>query len=388
MDISLLLLLLLPVAAYSGWASAQRVLQKKNQPNPTEQKLSPDYLQGLNYLLNEQPDKAVDIFIKLLTVDNDTVETHLTLGAVFRRRGEVNRAIRIHQNLIERQQLSQNQREQAMMELGRDYFRAGLLDRAECLYKELTQSRQCQIYAYQQLLKIYQQEQEWHKAIHTATQLEQHSLDDFKPMMAQFYCELADIECKNKHISAAQHLLQQALAMDKRCVRANIMSGWLAVSQQKFSAAIEVLQQVEQQNPHYLSEVIEPLHLSYVGLNQGAIFITYLNRIARKYGAFVPIQPLVQFIKDQDGESSALQFVTERLKQQPSLQGMDYFLNLTLAQTQNKYRHDLNLLKNTTVALLENRADYQCESCGFAGKTLHWQCPRCKQWNTVKPLLN
>ena len=131
MDVSLLLLLL-PIAAYSGWWSAQQA-GKKPKEIKKEPKLSPDYIQGLNYLLNEQPDKAVDIFIKLLTVDNDTVETHLALGTVFRRRGEVNRAIRIHQNLVERQQLSQSQREQAMVELGRDYFRAGLLDRAEHL---------------------------------------------------------------------------------------------------------------------------------------------------------------------------------------------------------------------------------------------------------------
>lgn len=386
MDISLLLLLLLPVAAYSGWVGAQRVFAKK--PPPSEQKFSPDYLQGLNYLLNEQPDKAVDIFIKLLTVDNDTVETHLTLGAVFRRRGEVNRAIRIHQNLIERQQLSQSQREQAVVELGRDYFRAGLLDRAECLYKELTQSRNFKVYACQQLLKIYQQEQDWQQAIEITLTLEKNSLDDFKPMMAQFYCELAEIQRKLGNTVQTKDLLNQALRMDSNCVRANLILGWLAVSQQQFSVAIEFLHQVERQNPYYLTEIIKPLHLSYVALNQPVAFIDYLNKIVKKHGELVPIQPLVQFIKEQDGNSSALQFVTKRLKQHPSLQAMDYFLNLTLLQPHHQCEDNLNLLQKTTLALLKNQPNYQCESCGFSGKTLHWQCPRCKQWNMVKPLLN
>ncbi|MDY6992503.1 MAG: lipopolysaccharide assembly protein LapB, partial [Pseudomonadota bacterium] len=142
-----LLWLLLPIAAASGWLVAkQRDMPQSMHP------LSPYYFKGLNYLLNEEPDKAIDAFIKIIEIDNETVETHLALGALFRRRGEVNRAIRIHQNLIARPALSPQQRFSAMLELSQDYYRAGLLDRAEYLFQELTHSQEHQIYAYHQLL--------------------------------------------------------------------------------------------------------------------------------------------------------------------------------------------------------------------------------------------
>ncbi len=385
MDIASLLWLLLPVAALSGWLSAQHSLNPKKQEKAT-QKLSPDYLQGLNYLLNEQPDKAVDIFIKLLTVDNDTVETHLALGALFRRRGEVNRAIRIHQNLIERKQLSCVQREQAVMELGRDYLRAGLLDRAEYLYHELIESSTFGVYACQQLLEIYQQEKDWQKAIKIAQKLDNSGLNDYKPMMAQFYCEQAHDYQQQQQLAKSQALLYKALEMDKRCVRANLLLGWMAIERQQFKLAIAFFQQIEQQNPHYLAEVVEPLHLCYRALQQQPTFIAYLHDVLQKQSNFVPIQPLVQFIKDQEGELPALAFVTEHLKKHPTLQGMAYFLNLTRAKAHANCQLDLNLLQQATLQLLKNNPDYQCEECGFAGKTLHWQCPRCKQWNTVKPI--
>ncbi|RKZ57943.1 MAG: lipopolysaccharide assembly protein LapB, partial [Candidatus Parabeggiatoa sp. nov. 3] len=126
-----LLWLLLPVAAASGWL----VARFQRRPQVTHFSWSPDYFKGLNYLLNEEPDKAIDVFIKLIEVDSDTVETHLALGILFRRRGEVNRAIRIHQNIIKRPTLHPQQRSLALFELGQDYRHAGLLDRAEQLFQ-------------------------------------------------------------------------------------------------------------------------------------------------------------------------------------------------------------------------------------------------------------
>ena len=184
-----LLWLLLPLAAASGWLAARRgVRGTKAQLMP---ELSSDYFQGLNYLLNEQPDKAIEVFVRMLEVNSDTVETHLALGNLFRRRGEVDRAIHIHQNLIARPTLKPEQRTQALMELGQDYMRAGLLDRAESLFEELVQVDAHTAAALQQLLVIYQQEKDWDRAIQTARRLGVVSGRNMAPVIAQYYCELA-----------------------------------------------------------------------------------------------------------------------------------------------------------------------------------------------------
>ncbi|NNF96569.1 MAG: tetratricopeptide repeat protein, partial [Halobacteria archaeon] len=185
-----ILFFLLPIAALSGWWLGRRSKARRQEESSLE--LPSSYLRGLNYLLNEQQDKAIDLFIQLLDVDNDTVETHLALGSLFRRRGEVDRAIRIHQNLIARPTLSKEQRMQALFELGQDYMRAGLLDRAETLLGELIGNEPHTVAALQHLLDIYQQEKDWDKAIQIAQRLESRTGQSKRNLIAQYYCEKAD----------------------------------------------------------------------------------------------------------------------------------------------------------------------------------------------------
>src|SRR3990167_1046957 len=151
-----------------------------------------DYLVGLNFLLNEETDKAVDVFIKMLEVDSDTVETHLAVGKLFRRRGEVDRAIRIHQNLIARPQLEKNYREQSLFELGQDYLSAGMLDRAERVFLELVNAKSHAAQALKILIDIYQQERDWLNAIDMAERYESATRQNMQPVIAHYYCELAD----------------------------------------------------------------------------------------------------------------------------------------------------------------------------------------------------
>ena len=183
-----LIIILLPIAAASGWLVARRGYEKREQ-KPL-QDCSPAYFKCLNYLLNEQPDKAIDVFIKLLEVDSDTVETHMALGNLFRRRGEVERAIRIHQNLIARPSLSRQQRAQALLELGQDYMRAGLFDRAENLFVELAETKLYNKQALTNLLEIYQQEKDWAKAVAIGRRLSRQNRE-LRPQLAHFECELA-----------------------------------------------------------------------------------------------------------------------------------------------------------------------------------------------------
>ena len=177
-----LLWLLLPVAALSGWWIGRR--RGNSNKNQSSSSIYPEYFKGLNFVLNEQPDKAIEVFIRMLEVDSETVETHLALGNLFRRRGEVDRAIRIHQNLIARPTLDREQRAHALLELGMDYMRLGLLDRAEGLFLELVESDLHLNQAYTELLEIYQQEKDWENAINIARKLELISGKKLNPVIA------------------------------------------------------------------------------------------------------------------------------------------------------------------------------------------------------------
>jgi lipopolysaccharide assembly protein B len=379
-----LLWLLLPIAAASGWFAARRSFLEQSARSNNH--LSLDYFRGLNYLLNEQPDKAIDVFIKLIDVDSDTVETHLALGALFRRRGEVDRAIRIHQNLIARPTLNTEQRSQALLELGQDYFCAGLLDRAEDLLLQLTHSPIHQLRAYYQLLDIYQQEHDWDKAIRTAQQLSQVCSESLHPVIAQYYCEQADYWRQQNDLTRTHQALTEALQVDPNCVRASLLEGELSLQAADYPRAITAFKRVERQDPDYLSEVIEPLQQCYEQLQQPDQFADYLNGLLKQYNGITPMLVMATILKQQQGDQHAADFIVKQLHRRPSIRGLDHLLDLALMRVGNITHDHLLLLKDMTKQLLRNKPIYKCGHCGFTGKTLHWQCPSCKQWNTVKPI--
>ena len=255
-----LLLLLLPIAAISGWITGYRH-RKSTEVEIDGSFIPSDYFLGLNYLINEQPDKAVDVFIKMLEVNTDTVETHLALGNLFRRRGEVDRAIRIHQNLIARPQLPQKQRMQALFELAQDYLRAGVLDRAERLFLELIELGGDVNISLTNLINIYQQQRDWKQAIAAAKKLESLSGLSMNNAVAHYYCELAEQSRINNNKEQAYAQLKNALEHDKNCARANIILGQLFFEAGEYQQAINASKMVYEQDAEYVSEVIKILAL-------------------------------------------------------------------------------------------------------------------------------
>lgn len=377
-----LLWLLLPIAAASGWWAAH-LLPKTRQFSTN---LSSDYFKGLNYLLNEQPDKAIDIFIKLIDVDSDTIETHLALGVLFRRQGEVNRAILIHQNLIARPTLSAQQRYAALLELAQDYRRAGLLDRAEDLFQELTQSNEHQIYAYHQLLDVYQQEHDWEKAIKTAKKLAEISHDALHTVIAQYYCEQAETCRQQRQYQTALQMIKLALEQDSNCVRASLLAGTIFLEEKEFAQAITEFKRIEQQDPDYLTEIIDFLQICYQKTHQEQEFINYLQHIISHYGGTTIVLMLAEILRQTENEQKVADFVVKQLHKRPSIRGLDYLIDLALIKRDNISHEHLYLIKDMTTRLLKNKPIYKCRQCGFMGKSLHWQCPSCKQWNTIKPI--
>lgn len=379
-----LLFLLLPLAALSGWWLGRRNRTVRRDDDCLE--IPSEYIKGLNYILNEQQDKAIDLFIQMLDVNSETVETHLALGSLFRRRGEVDRAIRIHQNLIARPTLNKSQRAQALFELGQDYMRAGLLDRAESLFGELVDSAPHSEAALQHLMDIYQQEKDWGDAIKAAHRLEQTSGMDLAFMVAQFYCEQAEQALRQGEPSRALKLLRRAMTEDRNCVRASIMEGDIERSAGSYKAALKAYQRIEHQDPEYLSEVIQPILECYRAMQRMDEAVEYLKNMLDKYSGISSMLVLADLIEEREGESAATDFITRFLKQRPSVRGMDRLIELNMGEASESVRDKLNVLKEVTDQILSNKSVYNCVHCGFSGKSLHWQCPSCKHWNTIRPI--
>lgn len=349
-------------------------------------KLPRDYLVGLNYLLNEEPDKAVDIFIKMLEVDSETVETHLAVGKLFRRRGEVDRAIRIHQNLIARPQLDKTYREQSLFELGQDYFSAGVFDRAERIFLELSSIKEFALPALTGLLDIYQREKDWENAIQIAQKLESVAKKNYQPSIAHYYCELVDAAIAKGQMEQAAKHLKSAVAADKHCVRASLLQARIDMKAGDFKSAIKNLKRVKNQNPDFLSEAIDPLATCYEAINEEKQLVSYLLQVLDEYPRTPVVLILSERIRKWKGDNVAANFVADYVRRFPSLSGLNLFLNLYLSKTEGRAREDLLIVQGLMKKLQSDKPDYQCVSCGFHGKSLHWHCPGCKQWNSIKPM--
>lgn len=376
--------LLLPAAVYSGWLAAMR--QRRSQKN-SDNRLSREYVVGLNYLLNEQPDKAVDIFIKLLDVDSETVETHLALGSLFRRRGEVDRAIRIHQNLIARPQLSFDERKESLLALGQDYMSAGMFDRAERIFLEVVEM--CggtEVMSLHGLLDIYQQEKVWERALEVIKKLEISTGESMQWKAAHYYCEIAQRSLKVKAYEQAQIAIKQALLIDKQSVRASLMQAEIDMQTGRFKQAIRALKHVPEQDPAFLSEIIEPLVACHTELDLMDDCVDYLLETLETHPRSSIIFVIAEYLRREKGVDLAIDFVAEKLNKHPSIRGLNRLISWHLETAHGKVRDKLRMLYEITSKFLENKPIYRCLQCGFGGKHLHWHCPSCKQWGKMKPV--
>jgi lipopolysaccharide biosynthesis regulator YciM len=379
-----LLFLLLPVAAFSGWWIGRR--RSSAQADPGYPEFSSDYFKGLNFLLNEQPDKAIDVFLKMLQVDSDTVETHLALGNLFRRRGEGERAIRIHQNLIARPTLSKAQRALALYELGQDYLRAGLLDRAESLFSELIEQGEYRTQALEKLLDIYQQEKDWEKAIDVSRRIETLSGQAMNGLIAQFYCELGDKSASNNDVKSAIKMAKRALGCDRQCTRASLLKANVEKNSGQYKAAVKTLKQVEKQDVQFLPEAIWPLLECYQYLNKLDEAERYLSYLLDEHGGITPLLAVAELIKIRKGEREAAKRIESFLCERPSVRGLDRLIELHLVHSNGAAHDNLLILKELTQRLLEEKSPYRCRNCGFKAKILKWHCPSCKEWASIRPI--
>lgn len=380
-----LLFLLLPIAAAYGWYMGDRNAKQKflNQSN----RLSREYVDGLNFLLSNQKDKAVDLFLDMLKEDDGTLEAHLTLGNLFRSRGEVDRAIRIHQALMESSSLSFDQRLLAIQQLGRDYMVAGLYDRAEEMFLQLVEEEDFQQNALQQLIIIYQATSEWINAINAATKLVKLGYTQYKTYIAQFYCELASLAIANDDLDRAYNLLQKSALADANCARTSLMLGRVLMVQDKTEQAIESFKRILYQDKAFIGEALPLLKECYININNLYEFQQFLEVCVEQDSGNIAELMLADLIEQKNGLDAAQYYLYRILLKHPNLKGFYRLMNYHVADAeQGKAKESLLLLRNMVGEQIKAVPNYRCQKCGFTVNSIYWLCPACRSWSTIKPV--
>ncbi len=379
------LILFVSLAALFGWVIGRRGGTFKTGDQVS--RLSSTYFRGLNYLLNEQPDKAIDLFLHIAELDKETFETQIALGHLFRRRGEVDRAIRLHQGLVQRNDLSDAQKVQAMLALGEDYMKSGLLDRAETVFTDLAKIDQRAPQALKHLIDIYQAERDWPKAIDNAARYEEVTGEPMGKRLAQFHCELAERLRTANDVAAAHAEVAKAYAADASSVRAGIIDGKIESDAGNAGAAVKAFERAARNDPEYLPIILPDLFANYEKTGDLAGARAFLSEMTEHYRGISPVLALTRLVERQDGISAARTYLGRQLKDRPSVRGEAALIDLTLAEGADA-QATLGDLKHITDQLLVRNPSYRCSHCGFGARTHHWLCPSCKEWGTVKPLHN
>ncbi|HEX7053335.1 MAG TPA: lipopolysaccharide assembly protein LapB [Burkholderiales bacterium] len=366
-----------PLFFVFGWLAARIDIR---QIVHESRALPRSYFKGLNFLLNEQPDKAIEAFIEVVKVDPETIELHFALGSLFRRRGEYDRAIRMHQNLLERADLAEEQKLIALAELGQDYLKAGILDRAEEIFTRLEKSP-LGATARRHLLEIYEQEKEWRRAIDMTRQV----ASDPRAL-AQYLCELAASEAASSRLDAARAHLEQALDENRKCVRASLQLGDLEKDSGNLERAIEHWKRIEQQNPAYLALAAQRLYEAYRQAGRAEEGLRLLAGYLERYPSLDLLDTVFQHTLEAKGHEEAYRLVRDELRRNPTLLGLDRLLEAQIiAAGSPDRRRDLELVRSLVHGHTRRLARYRCETCGFKARQFHWRCPACGGWETYPP---
>ncbi|WP_233972146.1 lipopolysaccharide assembly protein LapB [Pectobacterium versatile] len=380
-----LLFLLLPVAAAYGWYMGRRSAQQDKEQESN--RLSREYVTGVNFLLSNQQDKAVELFLDMLKDDSNTFEAHLTLGNLFRSRGEVDRAIRIHQALTESASLTFEQRLLAVQQLGRDYMAAGLYDRAEESFNQLVDEEDFRCSALQQLLQIYQATSDWPTAIDVAEKLVKMGKDPLRVDIAHFYCELALLAMGSDDLDKALTLLKKGATADSQCARASIMMGRIYMAQQDYSRAVEALRQVLDQDKELVSETLPMLQECYQHLDKPLDWANFLRRCVEENTGATAELMLADILEREEGAEVAQAYINRQLQRHPTMRVFHRLMDFHLHEAEDgRTKENLQGLRDMVGEQIRTKPRYSCRKCGFTSQSLYWQCPSCRTWASVKPI--
>lgn len=381
MEFELWWLLGIPAFFGLGWIAARVDIRQLVSESRT---LPRGYFKGLNHLLNDQPDKAIDSFVEIVRQDPEAAEMHFALGNLFRRRGETERAIRVHQNLLSRPDLPTDERAHAEYELGQDYLKAGLLDRAEETYQRLLDTGYA-VQARRALLEIFQREKEWVRAIEAAIALQEAGAGSRQREIAQFYCELAQDALVHMHPDDALPLLDKALHADRTSVRATILVGDVQQAKGDTEAALATWRRVEQQSVPHVALVAQRLMDGYRKVGRAEEGVSLLKSYLQQASSIDLLEVVFKAVLELEGVDAAKQLVGDELRRTPTLLGLDKFLEARMLDAPAAVLGELSLVKNLVHGYTQKLARYQCSHCGFKARQFYWHCPGCSRWETYPP---
>ena len=373
-------LLALPLLFGAGWLARGF----ESRAHATDQAGLPrSYFRGLNLLLNDQHDKAIDAFIEVVKLDPETIELHHALGNLFRRRGEFDRAVRIHTHLLNRADLPASARSQALAELGQDYLKGGLLDRAEDAFTRLREDSHHRFDALRALLRIYQMEREWLKAVDCARLLEREAGESHGVAISHFFCEIAAAALDQARFDDAQRAIDDALAANRKSVRALILAGDLEMKRGRPEEALRQWQKVEAASPEHVALIAGRIAdtMDAAGDRKGAL--NWLRRALLDMPSIDLLDVTQKRVNEWDGHAAAEALVGEELRRHPSLLGFERLLETRLAM--NKNDPELQLLTSLLRGQTRKLARFRCTRCGFRAREYHWNCPGCTGWDTYPP---
>ncbi len=378
--------LLLPVAFLFGWWTGRKAAV---EPKSQSIEFQSNYSKGLNYLLNEQQDEAIELFLGLSDIDQEMASTQLSLGNLFRRRGEFDRAIKIHQNLVDRSATAGKDNGDALLELANDYISSGLLDRAEQIYEKLLCHNLHVESAYESLINIYEVEQDWKRAIKLANDCLVKTGVSHQIQLAHYYCELANQLSVSDEDgkSQARKYLKKALSANPNSARANILRGDLAIQRGDFERAIECYQTVEKQNPELISEIISSLFEAYSELKNDTALRDYIKYIQSRLNPYSVIKTTRMMIKKLDGSQAADKFFKQQILKRPSLRGLRDWAQDELKRSKPEEREKVAVIVSMLDSVIKDKPGYVCTTCGFKSKALFWHCPSCFHWDTMKTII-
>ncbi len=386
------LLVLIVIAIAIGWSLGR---SERKRREFTYLDWSQDYLQGVQSLFKEKPNEAIELLLSSLEKSTNTLEVRLALAGFYRKRGEVDQAIKIHQSLLAEPNLDPKQLSAVELALARDYLSAGLLDRAERLLQGLVREGSfCKTAALEHLVRIYEQEKEWKNAIECAEML----VKAGQPVMAQlaqYQCEEAERFLLNGETENARKHLQEALKVDKKSVRASMVLARIEFQFLHYDQTIRWLKKVRFQDAHFVSETLDLAQKSFQALGKIDEFKEYLQLCYEETHAIVLLLAWVQVLMKEGQVKTALEKLKIHLTETPSLRGMLEYVVLIEKQASavdlgmsEVITVELKTLHDFLVKMIEQRAQYICRHCGFKGHSLHWLCPGCHHWGVIKPLAN
>jgi len=379
-----LLWLLLPVAAAGGWFAAKRSTQRSTDELWN---YSSDFHEGLNELLNEPKELPADLFDNISNIDKDTADTHIALGNLYRRRGDVNRAIRLHESLIDKTELSSEVHAAAMIELAQDYDSAGLLDRSEETLRKLIDQGQRLPDAYANMLQLHERERDWGLAIEVAAEVEKVTSEDQSRLIGHYYCELAQEAKESGYKEEAMGLLGSALERHSQCARAHKMLAEIARSDGENTLAIKHYAEVEKTRPALMPDIIDDWFAALESSDDKTALREFVEYIKDRKNAYSVVRTTRGIIEKLDGMDSADRFFKDQILQRPSLKGLRDWAQDQVAISKPGEREKVQIICALLDKVVEDKPGYRCGRCGFLGNMLHWRCPGCNNWDSVQPII-